>query len=397
MRREFWALWSADFLLRGSYQLGKTPVLPILAASLGAGEVVVGLVVSASTCTGIVAKPLFGWLSDLWGRRRWLWAALGLFVAMPFAYPLLATPEQLLGLRTAHGMATAILGPVTLSWVVAMSEDRRASRLGTFGMARGFAHLLAPTVAGLLLLVLEPVEVFPVVGALSLLAAAPLMMLGPSPRPPAARRPEPVRAVWRKVVAVPALWCAGGIETMVYLATYAARAFLPLAVLQHPEGSVVLAGVFFTVQETVHLLTRPLGGRFADRWGVAPAIVLGMGMIGVGMMGLSAVGGLAMLACAAIAGAGQGMVLPASMAMAGGSVPQGMTGTGMGVYGALRNAGKVAGPVVAGLLAARYGIEWMFMVMAVLIVTGAGLVAVGNWSRRILIGDLSMLAASNGK
>ena len=61
--RDFWRLSFADFILRSAYQLGKTPVLPLYAAALGAGEAMIGFVVASSTFTGIVAKPVFGFLS----------------------------------------------------------------------------------------------------------------------------------------------------------------------------------------------------------------------------------------------------------------------------------------------------------------------------------------------
>ena len=83
-RREFGLITGADFVVRSAYQVGKTPLLPIFAASLGAGEVFLGVIVSVSTLTGMLLKPLFGILSDRWGRRLWLLIGTGFFVGMPF-------------------------------------------------------------------------------------------------------------------------------------------------------------------------------------------------------------------------------------------------------------------------------------------------------------------------
>ena len=65
----------ADFIVRTGYQMGKTPLLPIFAATLGAGDILLGLIVSVSTLTGMLLKPTFGLLSVRWGRRWWLLAA----------------------------------------------------------------------------------------------------------------------------------------------------------------------------------------------------------------------------------------------------------------------------------------------------------------------------------
>jgi len=66
---DLWRIGCADLIVRTAYQVGKTPLMPLFAASLGAGELLVGAIVSVSTMTGMVLKPIFGWLSDRWGRR----------------------------------------------------------------------------------------------------------------------------------------------------------------------------------------------------------------------------------------------------------------------------------------------------------------------------------------
>ena len=68
----FLYLTSADFIVRSAYQMGKTPLLPLYAASLGAGDVFLGIIVSVSTVTGMILKPFIGILSDRWGKNAWL-------------------------------------------------------------------------------------------------------------------------------------------------------------------------------------------------------------------------------------------------------------------------------------------------------------------------------------
>jgi MFS family permease len=99
---------AADFIVRTAYQMGKTPLLPLFAAGLGASATFLGLVVSVSTLTGILLKPLFGFLSDRWGRWIWLLVGTLLFTGIPFLYTFIKTPQELLILRLIHGLATAI-------------------------------------------------------------------------------------------------------------------------------------------------------------------------------------------------------------------------------------------------------------------------------------------------
>ena len=70
--RGFVLITAADFIVRSAYQMGKTPLLPIFAAALGAGDILLGFIVSVSTLTGMVLKPFVGILSDQSGRKVWL-------------------------------------------------------------------------------------------------------------------------------------------------------------------------------------------------------------------------------------------------------------------------------------------------------------------------------------
>ena len=45
----FARIFAADAIVRSAYQMGKTPVLPLFAAMLGASDILLGLVVSVST------------------------------------------------------------------------------------------------------------------------------------------------------------------------------------------------------------------------------------------------------------------------------------------------------------------------------------------------------------
>ncbi|HYC63210.1 MAG TPA: MFS transporter, partial [Reyranellaceae bacterium] len=173
----FWGLFATDMIVRAAYQMAKSPVLPILAASLGANKLMIGTIVGVSTLTGTVFKPLVGALSDRYGRRVFFFAALLLFTGFPFLYHLVRTPDQLFWLRILHGSATAIFGPVTLAIVTEMSTASRGTRLGVFEMARGSGHLIAPAIAGFILAWHSPEMVFTVAGLVSCAAFVPALFV----------------------------------------------------------------------------------------------------------------------------------------------------------------------------------------------------------------------------
>ena len=379
--RNFVCLTGADFIVRVAYQMGKTPLLPLFAAGLGAGSTLLGFIISVSTLTGMVIKPLVGVLSDHWGRRVWLVLGTVLFTGMPFLYRFVDTPEQLVALRIAHGMATAIYGPVTLAYVAAMARERRSERLAWFGLARKGGYVLGPVAAGWMLLTMDPVAVFTIIGLLSSLAFAPVLLLPEEPE----HRKQNTDSLLRQMLCglrsggrTPAVWLAGGLDANLHLALYAVKAFLPLHVLSL-GASVALAGAFFSVQEVFHICASPVGGRISDRLGYLPTLSTGVALVGIALTLMTMAGpGLALMGPAAMMGLGQALVFPSALALVSGSISDAQLGAGMGLVGSLRNTGKVIGPIVAGVLIGWLDFAYTFCLLGGGLLMAAGAVSAAS-------------------
>ena len=366
--RGFVLITGADFVVRSAYQMGKSPLLPIYAAALGAGDVFLGFIVSVSTLTGMVLKPTFGMLSDRSGRRLWLLIGTVFFAGMPFVYRFVTSPEQLFALRMVHGLATAIYGPVTLAYVAELSRERRAERLGWFSTARGAGYVVGPAVAGWLLHkgYMDPVGILTVIGLLSAAAFIPVLML-----PETARAPRVARESLQRQVAAAlgsgarsgAVWLAGGMEASIFIAVYAVKAFVPLLALSS-GASVLVAGAFLSIQEAVHIVCKPIGGRLSDRIGFVTMAATGMVVLGAGLLLLpiSAVG-VVMIVPAVLIGVAQAIVFPSTVALVSARVDQRHLATGMGLVGSMKNAGKVAGPIIAGVMIHWLDYTYTFAVM----------------------------------
>ncbi|MEE2656311.1 MAG: MFS transporter [Chloroflexota bacterium] len=390
MLRGFLYIVSADFIVRAAYQMGKTPLLPIFAASLGATGAFLGFIVSVSTLTGMVLKPFIGILSDRWGQRLWLVVGTMFFIGVPFIYRFVHTPEELFAIRLIHGLATAIYGPVTLAYVAAQSEHRRAERLGWFTMARNAGYIIGPATAGGLLLVMSPVSVFTIVGLLSCLAMVPVLLL------PESKQSKPLtRITFREHftqaltvgIKTPAVWLAGSLEASVYMSLYALKTFLPINALASGVN-VGLIGVFFAVQGATHMLLSPLGGRISDRIGYSRGIAIGMLIQATALFVLS-MGpvGLMLLMSGTLLGASQALVLPSTIALVSRTVGGANIATGMGLVGSLRNGGKVAGPTLVGGLIMWFGFPQSLQLMGWALMLGALAISIGGYfSRRLIPG-----------
>lgn len=372
--RPFIFITAADFLARSAYQIGKTPLLPIFAVSLGATDTFLGIIVSVSTLSGMMLKPLIGLFSDRWGRRNWLLLATAIFALMPFTYRFVQTPEQLFFVRIVHGIATAIYGPVTLAYVLEKAPDRQAERLGWFGMARSAGYIVGPAAAGWMLLTMSPVHVFTVIGLLSSFAFLPVLALPESPMLFNGVLP-PLKAQFRRALKsagqTPSIWLSGGLEAVTYVALYALRAFLPLYALAN-DISVAVVGIFFALQEATHMVLKPLGGRLGDRISYQPAICLGLGVLGMALYVLPNAGvGFGLIALALVLGLAQAMIFPSTVALVSMQIDRSSLGAGMGVIGTFRNAGKVLGPVLGGLLIEQLRFAATFQFLSLLLLLSA--------------------------
>ena len=377
--RSFFYITGADFIVRSAYQMGKTPLLPIFAVTLGASDAFLGIIVSVSTMTGLVLKPFVGILSDRWGRRGLLLFGTAFFAGMPFVYRFVDTPEQLLAVRVVHGLATAVYGPVTLAYVAELSKERIAERLGWFSLARNAGYVVGPLVAGWMLLTMSPVTVFTVIGLLSTAAFLPVLLLPETRQTTAQTRPPlmvQAMAALKSGARTPAVWLSGGLDASMYVALYAVKAFLPLYTLAS-GGSVVIAGAFFAVQEAVHMALNPVGGRIGDAFGYRTTVSFGMVTLAGALSLLSVTSGdLALLAPAALMGVAQALAFPSTVALVSTRIPEGNLGAGMGLLGTLRNAGKVTGPVLGGVL-----IGWLDFTGTLQLMAVALLIAAVAWLR----------------
>jgi MFS family permease len=420
LSRNFINITLADFIVRSAYQMGKTPLLPLFAASLGATDVLLGSIVAISTLTGMVTKPLFGILSDRQGRRWWIILGTLFFATIPFLYRFIDTPGQLVLIRVIHGTATAIYGPVTVAFVAERGGRRKAESLGWFGVARSGGYVVGPAVAGWLLLTMDAAAVFTIVGLISCVAFIPVLLLNEDDRWQTAdggqRTAEGGRrtADGRQWIAeggrqtadgssrnthhaprntnyaprmtnyvssflsalrigarTPAVWLSGSMEATVYVALYASKAFLPIYALTAGYNTMQV-GLFFSVQEGVHLVLKPFAGRFSDRIGYFYSIAMGMVLIAAVLPLLTmSTSFVTLLGLAALLGMAQALIFPSTIALVTDQIAPQHLGAGLGLVGTLDNVGKVAGPVLGGVAIAWLGYSGMFWLMSIFLLVGA--------------------------
>ena len=378
----------ADLIVRTGYQIGKVPVLTIMAAQLNANDVVLALIVSISTISGMILKPLIGFLSDNLGRKVWLFIGTLLFAGVPFLYTFIETPTQLIGLRIFHGVATAIYGPVTLAYVAEIRFNKFGRNFGIFSLARNLSYIIGPLIGGWLLLSYEPIHIYTIIGLISILAFIPLVFLNEQNQPnsnelnisspttsnlssseylstnklSSARDTNLTNNILTQTrislteLKNKSIWIAGGSESLGLMATYGAKVFVPLNIIV-TQNNVFTAATFIAVQHGIQMFISAFSGRLWDKTGYIYGICIGIIFLGIGINLIPLVGHSTMSIpiTAIIIGIGMGFIQPSASAYIATHVNKNSLGLSIGFSGTLKNTSKILGPIFLGILITYFG------------------------------------------
>jgi DHA1 family multidrug resistance protein-like MFS transporter len=357
-----------------SYAICRTPLLPLFARELGAGPSVVGLVMGASTLTGIFVKLPAGALSDVLGRRRLLVAGALVFAAMPFTYLAVSTLALLLVLRFVHGSATAIFGPVASASLSDIAPPAsRGAWLSLYSTAQGAGQALGPVLAGYLLAAGRFDLAFITAGVIGL--AVPVIVAAWRTAPTTA----PNRPSWlefkRGVIEVGGdrlVLVTSGAQAAQFVLNGMLSAFLPLYGREVLGLSATQLGWLFGGQTLTTLLVRPAIGFLSDRAGRRWAIVTGLTVCSLAVFSLSlAATGSAAAGAVLVYAAGVATTTAATSAYITDVTRRARYGAAHGVFGTIYDVGDALGPVAAGVLVVAVGYARMFQIMAAVAFTMA--------------------------
>src|SRR5947207_2574210 len=354
--------------------MARSPVLPTFAADLGALPELIGIIVAASTVTGVFFKLPAGALSDVLGRKRMMVLGALFFALPPFLYPFVHDVWSLLALRFVHGFATAIFSPVASAYVASLAETGRGTRLGWFSSANDIGATAGPLIGGFVLYFTTSYSAtYLLAGALGVLTLLVVLLLPDVDRPaPGAKTFAERAAEFRRGIAevfrTPPILVAAGIEAVMYLGYGAFLGFLPIYArtvgLNDAEIAIVLGSQLATA-----VVAKPIGGRLSDRLGRKPVIVIGL-LLGAAALPLifRSEDFVTFVVVAPLLGLGIAAVTPVTNALIADLASARRLGAAMGVFGTIWDVGEAAGPIIAGFLIVSLGYASTFDTLALVTV-----------------------------
>ena len=325
------------------------PVLPVYAATFGAGPTQIGALVALFALMRLAASPFCGRLGARFGERQVLVAGL-LFCAVSSALTAFAgSYGQLLVFRGLGGVGSVLFSVSALATLLAIAPADRRGRAGAVFEA-GFllGGIFGPALGGLLALFALSV---PFLAYAVLLLAAALLTLavlrtgrtaGAEPGRDVVRLPVLLRDRRYLVACLAALaqgWVLFGLEALVPTVVVAWR------------HDVTWVGWAFTIPAVVQALLMMPAGRVVDRAGRPVAMIAGTGVAAAAITALAFVDRYAWLVVLLSVYAAGSALLNAAPAALIGDVVAGRAGSGVAVFSMCADVGAVVGPVVVGLIA----------------------------------------------
>jgi DHA1 family multidrug resistance protein-like MFS transporter len=362
------------------------PFIPFYIREIGVTDenlvpVWAGILGAASGLTMTIFAPVWGWLSDRYGRKLMVERAMFAGAVTTMAMGLVGDVYQLLVLRLLSG---AFTGTISASLSLVSSVLPAANLgfgLGVMQVAVFLGMSLGPWIGGIFADALGYRWTF-IAGGATLLAGGFLVLMGAKEkfvRPSAASLKR--SGSMRSLFALPGFIAVMAVIFLFHFSTQIAIPVLPLFIEEVGNLKTGLAsttGLMFAVTGAAASISAVLIGYLSDRAGYKRVLVVNLLITGL----LWAVHALArtipqLLVIRVIFGLAAGGNLPTINALLGKLTTKETYGQAYGLMASMTSLGMTLGPLFGGIMASHVGFRWPFVAVGLLLAAVAFLVMKG--------------------
>ena len=355
--------------------MSKNPALPLLAQSIGADAAQVGLISAISPIPGILISSFAGAYSDKYGRKRVMFISLLIFATAPFTYLFVTEIWQLGMIRFYHGFATGMFMPVAMAAIADhYPAEVRGQALGTYSSFTMVGRFSAPFAGGALIYFANFGLLYIVCGVTAIIALALAFLVRwdePFTKGHAFKPQGSMIAALKDVVKERGILLTSSMEGIQYFAMGAFETFLPLYCLSLGMNGLVI-GAIMGVQVISMLLTKPFMGRFSDKRGRKPSIIIGLlgGSVVILLMPFS-VDPIFLAVLSVLFGITVAMVTASTSALVCEIAGCSAHGSAIGVLSSIMDVGHSLGPLITGMVVTLVSFQLGFGLAALLLLIGA--------------------------
>jgi DHA1 family multidrug resistance protein-like MFS transporter len=332
------------------------PVFPFLIDKLGASGGALGVLVATAALTEFLFGPIWGSISDRVGRKPILMIGMFGYALSMFLFGIADKLWMLLAFRALSGILSSATLTTTMAYIGdSTSEKQRGGGMGIIGAVGGAGTVIGPGVGGLLASgsLTTPFFVSALLALLSLLLVATLL---PESLPVEARTAQGQKI---KLIRFDELWRAltgpsGLLLLIAFLATFGTSNFesiFGLYMLKKLDYGPEQVGGILTLVGAIALIGRgALTGYVTEHWGEATVIKASLVVGAVGfILLLLANTYAAVLLTTGIFTCSITFLRPSIHSLTSKRTTAGQ-GASMGLSNSFVSLGRVAGPIVAGII-----------------------------------------------
>jgi MFS family permease len=354
-------------------------LLPIIGLELGLTYSQIGLIMTCQYIAGAIANVPGGILVDTVGRKGALMAVSLFWVGFPyllmgFAHGYL----MLLACVALVGFGNSLWHPTAIPTLARRYPERKGLVLSLHGMGGNVGDALAPLAIGALLAVFSWREVVilnvmpGLVMSLLILVFLGTLRLGPKAKPGAPGKHVGLAGYFRGIPALlrnrslVLLTTSGAFRSMTQNSLLT---FLPLYLAREMGFSVFWVGAGMFALQAAGFAATPIAGHLSDRMGRRRIMMTSMLMTGAVLAFMTFAGrSHAFIAFVAVLGFFLYAIRPVMQAWLLETTPKDMGGTSIGILFGAQALGSSVAPLIAGVIADRFGLLAVFWFLAATIV-----------------------------
>jgi MFS transporter, FSR family, fosmidomycin resistance protein len=378
--REVWLI-SAGHMMTHWYPGTFYVLLPLIGNDLGLSFSQIGSIMTCQFAAGAISNLPGGMAVDLVGRKGLLMAVALSWIGLPYLVMGLSHSYwMLLACAALVGIGNNLWHPTAIPLLAQNHPQRSGLVVSIHAMGGHLGDAVAPPVVGALLAVLSwrdvmIVNIIPGVIASVLL----LMLLGQGGSLDAGAQPHGAAANGRKAAfSIPGVLSLLANRTVVTLALGSAMrsltamtllTFLPVFLANEMGYSPGWIGGLLFALQAAGFVAAPVSGHLSDRLGRRNIIMASMAMSGVVLL-FMALAGRSPAFALFVAFLGFFLFATRSVLQAWllDATPKHLGGTAIGILFGAQAVGAAIGPLVAGVIADRFGITATFYFLAATIV-----------------------------
>lgn len=372
-------IWNSKFtrvaIITVMFNMGQfmmNTLVPKYTDSLGASAAVVGIVASIFAITSLGIRPVSGPAMDYFKKNKLLSLALGLIVLAFIGYSFSKSVALVIISRLIHGMGIGIAAPLSMAMASsALPESKLASGLGIFSLSQAISTAIGPMIALSLSGTIGYSATFLIVAAFVFISFLLSFQLKSNAHPKKSKFRIQLKRIIVPEVLIPAV-----ITMFITIAFSSINFFI---VIYGGLRGIANIGLYFTAYAISLLVSRPISGKAADKYGADKAIIPGLVIFGLSFILISSADTLYMFIIAGVASAfGYGICIPLLMTLCMQLVPKNKRGAASNTSYIGTDAGYIVGPTLAGFIITRvkinigneiagYAIMYLLMIIPVAI------------------------------